>query len=133
MLANFEGLTFFEIFSENLNYLELIYNQIQEVELKEKKSIDLSGNESDNIIIRRMIWTMLLPIIKQKEDLVTKKLVRKLNKNRKETHYKDQKNILQEKLFDHESQYMLDPLLKLLMLSEEFKLSNLVSTFEGFK
>lgn len=38
-----------------------------------------------------------------------------------------------EKLFDEAGQHMLDPLLEILMCSEEFRLSNLVTNIEGFK
>jgi hypothetical protein len=46
---------------------------------------------------------------------------------------KNTKNILIKKLFDQNGQFMLDSLLDILMQSEEFKLSNLVSSFEAFK
>lgn len=41
-------------------------------------------------------------------------------------------NIIQDKLFDEENQHMVDALLKLLMLSSEFKLSNLIADFNCF-
>ena len=63
VLANFEGLTFFEIFAENPEYIELIHKQIEDNELESKKTIEASGNESDNIIIRRLFWTLQQPIL----------------------------------------------------------------------
>lgn len=36
-------------------------------------------------------------------------------------------------LFDDENSHIIDPFLKLLMLSSEFKLSNLIQDFESFK
>lgn len=51
--------------------MELLATQIENDELMSKKSIDISGNESDNIIIRRIFWMLSLPIKalnKDKED-----------------------------------------------------------------
>lgn len=62
ILAEFNGLTFFEIFGNVSDYMELVYKQIEFEELKLKVSIDISGNQSDNIIIRRIFWTLNLPV-----------------------------------------------------------------------
>lgn len=94
MLASFNGLTFFEVFSSNSNYMELIMEQIKNDELNSKKTIDKSGNESDNIIIRRMFWTILLPVVNQSHDPIFERLKKKNLK------LLGHKNILQEKLFD---------------------------------
>jgi len=40
---------------------------------------------------------------------------------------------MQDLLFDEENSHIIDPFLKLLMLSSEFKLSNLIKDFESFK
>ena len=42
-------------------------------------------------------------------------------------------NVMQDLLFDDENSHVIDPLLKLLMLSSEFRLSNLIQDFESFK
>ena len=52
VLQNFNGLTFFEIFKTQIDYLELIYSQIQTLELQSQKLVDSSGQVSDNIWIR---------------------------------------------------------------------------------
>jgi hypothetical protein len=68
VLANFEGLTFFEIFNDNSNYMERIASQIHDDELKSKTQIDISGNESDNIIIRRLFWALQQKIIETDDE-----------------------------------------------------------------
>lgn len=42
-------------------------------------------------------------------------------------------NILQSIVFDDENHHMLDAFLRLTMLAQEFRLSNLVGNFECFK
>jgi hypothetical protein len=42
-------------------------------------------------------------------------------------------NVMQDLLFDDENSHVIDPFLKLLMLSSEFRLSNLIQDFESFK
>ena len=43
------------------------------------------------------------------------------------------KNLLQHKLCDSEGQTILDPLIKILMLSKDHKLSNIVADINDFK
>lgn len=50
--------------------MELVHTQIENDELMSKKSIDISGNESDNIIIRRIFWMLSLPIKSLNKDKV---------------------------------------------------------------
>jgi len=76
--------------------MELIERQIDLQELKLKMTRDKSGNQSDNIIIRRLFWTLNLPVIKETEDKFYIK--RKSGKNGDKI--KNVKNILMDKLFD---------------------------------
>ena len=127
VLANFKGLTFFEIFQYNEDYIEQVLKQIADQELKEKQFIDASGNKLDNTIIRRMYYTMLLPLVQPREENTVKQ-----GKQTK-TLQNDVRNIMVDKLTDPEGSYMLEPLLKLVMLSDECKLSNLVRSGASFK
>jgi len=52
MLENFNGLTFFELFKTNSDYIDILINKIIEEGIKNKLSVDKNGIESDNIIIR---------------------------------------------------------------------------------
>ena len=109
--------------------MELIDKQIDLEELKLKLVYDRSGNESDNIIIRRLFWTLNLPVLRVTKD----KFFIEREASKIGDKLKNVKNILMEKLFDDQGQHMLEPLLNILMNSEEFRLSNLVVNFDGFK
>lgn len=77
--------------------------------------IDLSGEVSDNIFIRQLYWTFNIPVAEKNTDKIRRP------------------NILQETMFSLGNQHMLDSLLKLLMMSREHRLSNLIANFECFK
>ena len=96
ILADFDGLTFFEIFGDNPDYMELIERQIDLQELKLKVTRDKSGNQSDNIIIRRLFWTLGLPV----KDVIDDKFYVSRKKGKGGHKIKNVKNILMQKLFD---------------------------------
>ena len=96
ILADFDGLTFFEIFGDNPDYMELIERQIDLQELKLKVTRDKSGNQSDNIIIRRLFWTLGLPV----KDVIDDKFYVSRKKGKNGHKIKNVKNILMQKLFD---------------------------------
>jgi hypothetical protein len=58
-VANFNGQTFFEIFKHDSTYVTLLEDQLKKVNLG--STMDEAGVESDNILLRRLYWTMLLP------------------------------------------------------------------------
>jgi hypothetical protein len=74
-----------------------------------------------------MYYTMLLPLVQPREENTVKQ-----GKQTK-TLQNDVRNIMVDKLTDPEGSYMLEPLLKLVMLSDECKLSNLVRSGASFK
>jgi hypothetical protein len=76
---------------------------------------------SDNIWIRKLFWTLNLPMVGKSKHSHSLK------------HRMLKSNVMQDLLFDDENSHIIDPLLKLLMLSSEFRLSNLISDFESFK
>ena len=57
---------------------------------------DRSGNESDNIIIRRLFWTLNLPVLRVTKD----KFFIEREASKIGDKLKNVKNILMEKLFD---------------------------------
>jgi len=70
---------------------------------------------------------MLLPLVQPREENTVKQ-----GKQTK-TLKNDVRNIMVDKLTDPEGSYMLESLLKLVMLSDECKLSNLVRSGASFK
>lgn len=58
-VANFNGQTFFEIFKHDSCYIDLLEEQLQKTNLE--SHMDEAGVKSDNILLRRLYWTMLLP------------------------------------------------------------------------
>lgn len=114
-LQNFNGLTFFQIFRTNPEYLQLIENQINEKNLPELVDIHKNGQVSDNIIIRQIYYLLNMPVML---DYQHEAILRP--------------NVLHLTLFDREHQHMLDSLLRLVAFSREQKLSDLVVNFECF-
>jgi len=74
-----------------------------------------------------MYYTMLLPLVQPREENTVKQV------KQTKTLKNDVRNIMVDKLTDPEGSYMLEPLLKLVMLSDECKLSNLVRSGASFK
>lgn len=58
-VANFNGQTFFEIFKNDSTYIDLLEEQLKNTTLEEQ--MDEAGVKSDNILLRRIYWTLLLP------------------------------------------------------------------------
>jgi hypothetical protein len=58
-VANFNGQTFFELFRDDSTYIELLEEQLRRTNLEQQQ--DESGAKSDNILLRRLYYTLLLP------------------------------------------------------------------------
>lgn len=151
-IQNFNGFSFFEFFKEEHDIFELIYTYVQSQDLQNEKVIDSAGIESDNIWIRQLFWTLNLPM-KQPNSITAdfqlkqltsgdsiRKMLEKASKmikikqdKIKEKEINTKQNLMQNLLFDDDNTHIIDPLLKLLMLSSEFKLGDLISDFGRFK
>lgn len=61
-LANFNGKSFWEVFLQYPDFLQMVESEITERDLQGKKSRDEAGKETDNILIRRIFWSLQVPI-----------------------------------------------------------------------
>jgi hypothetical protein len=120
MFQNFNDLTFFQIFRHKEEYFQIIVNQIKAEDILEMDVTDERGESADNIIIRKIYWTMNLPVVKSEADpSAFEKVLRP--------------SILQSTMYEEKNQHMLSSFLRLIMLSKEYRLSDLVGNFECFK
>jgi hypothetical protein len=117
-LQNFNGLTFFQIFRTNPSILQLLEFNIEELNLKDKTEINQNGLISDNINIRRMYYLLNVPMIQDGEKSY-KQLLRP--------------NVMTYTIFDRDNQHVVDWFLRLLFLSREQKLSDLIGNFDCFE
>lgn len=116
MVQNFNGLTFFEIFKSEDQYFDYLEKEVKKLKLA--KVVDENG-ESDNIFIRKLYWILKLPVIEVNEEA-------KLNEI-------ERPNIIQYTLYDKPNRHILDPYLRLIAKSSEYRLSDLVANFKCFK
>jgi len=63
-LANFSNLTFFQIFRDCPDFVELLVRLVSKDKLKDLKEADEEAMVSDNILIRRLYWTLRMNAIK---------------------------------------------------------------------
>lgn len=82
--------------------------------------IDEAGEVSDNILIRKVYQILNLPVIKE-------------GVNPSAFSQMSRPSLLQTIMYEEENQQLLTPLLQLVMLSREFRLSNLVGNFMCFE
>jgi hypothetical protein len=108
------------VFKTKPEFLELLEKMLLNDDLSELTNIDEFGEVSDNIIIRRLYWSLSLNVIPEEVNDLCKRSVKR-------------PSILHCTLFDEENIQMLDPLIRIIMLSEESRLSDLVVTFSCFK
>ena len=58
MVQNFNGLTFFELFKHNPDYIDLLLKKIKSSNILDNVQVDESGETIDNILIRIIYWTL---------------------------------------------------------------------------
>ncbi len=68
MVQNFNGLTFFELFKHNPDYIDLLLKKIKSSNILDNVQVDESGETIDNILIRKIYWTLNFPVLKHKKD-----------------------------------------------------------------
>ena len=78
------------------------------------------GEVSDNILVRKLYWTLNIPCV---SEIVDPELLLKVKRP----------SILQSALFDQKNVQLIDLFIKLLMMSEEYRLSDLIGNFSCFK
>jgi len=93
----------------------MIEKKINEENLKDLEELDRSGEVSDNIFIRQIYWTFNIPVVGEHESVPVLR-----------------PNILQYTMFSVGNQHMLDFFLRLLMMSRERRLGNLIANFDCF-
>ena len=82
--------------------------------------MDEKGEVSDNILIRKLYWTLNIPCVEEVVEEKTKQNVKR-------------PSILHNALFDEKNVQMIDLFIKLILYSEEYRLSDLVGNFQCFE
>ena len=68
MLQNFNGLTPFQIFQSNADFVIFLLNKIKDDRLQDEVNRDEKGETTDNLLIRHIYWTLNKPIVEINED-----------------------------------------------------------------
>lgn len=64
MLSDFNGLTPFQIFDDNANFVQILSDKIKAEHVDEAENIDEKGQVTDHILLRRIYYTINKPILK---------------------------------------------------------------------
>jgi hypothetical protein len=119
LTQNFNDLTFFQIFRKEEAYFTLLEEKIKSEDIQAQVVTDERGEVSDNILIRKIYWTMNLPVVKSEVDRYAfEKVLRP--------------SILQGIMYEERNEHMLSSFLRIIMMSREYRLSDLVGNFECF-
>ena len=101
-------------------FLHTLIDNISSLGLRDKTSVDEKGEVSDNILIRKLYWTLNIPCVEEVVEEKTKQNVKR-------------PSILHNALFDEKNVQMIDLFIKLILYSEEYRLSDLVGNFQCFE
>ena len=81
---------------------------------------DEMAGVSDNVMVRKLYWTLNIPCV---PEIVSSKATAKVKRP----------SILQSALFDQKNVQLIDLFIKLLMMSKEHRLSDLIRNFSCFR
>jgi hypothetical protein len=62
MLSNFNGLTFFQIFKTAPDYFQLLQRKLIDNDIKNQFEITDDGEKVEHILIRKIYWTLKIPV-----------------------------------------------------------------------
>lgn len=113
-------MTFFEIFQDRADFLQLLEDKIKSEGIVDQKVVDDYGEVIDNILIRKIYWTLNIPVINSEAYPTAIQSI-------------ERPSIMQTSMFEEINQHMLDSFLRLSMLSREYRVSDLVGNFKCFE
>jgi len=115
VLQNINGLGFFQIFPEGQEFITELIERLKDQQLQLKIRRTPTGKVLDNLTIRRLYWTLNLPLLLDGIELP---------------------EVLHPSIVHYAmffNPYMLDYYLMLLLISRERKVQNLISNFVCFQ